>query len=425
MKRVKQTELGELPEEWEVVRLGDEKVCGNMFYGITAKATENNTGLKMLRTTDIKDYTASWNALPFCEITESRNNLDKYVLKGGEIVIARAGTVGVSVLVDRDLDNTIFGSYLIKVKLKPTSNPKFIHYFLQSNLYWKHIGKAQGSTMKNINLPLLKSLILPLPPLPEQRKIASILSTVDEAIQKTNEIISKTQELKKGLMQELLTKGIGHKKFKKTEIGKIPEEWEVVRLGEIVKVQGGYAFKSQDYIQNGLRLFKISNVSQGTVVWDDVSYLPKTYEKEYTDYLLNEGDIVIAMTRPIIGNGLKIARINKNDLPCILNQRVGRFKTKTTNVSLEFIFYTFFSKRLYDEVKKRSLALHQPNISSTEIENISIARPPLPEQRKIASILSTVDEKIEIERNRKQKLEKLKKGLMQVLLTGKVRVKVS
>ncbi|MEM3526691.1 MAG: restriction endonuclease subunit S, partial [Candidatus Jordarchaeaceae archaeon] len=191
-KEIIHLEKQKIPKDWKIVKLGDENVTEEVFYGITAKAVGRETETKMLRTTDIKNYTVDWESLPFCEVTEKRSNLHKYSLKKGDIIVARAGTVGVSILVDMDFDNIIFGSYLIKVKLKSDVEPKFVHYFFQSSLYWKHLQKAQGSTLKNLNLPLLKSLEIPLPPLPEQKAIAKVLSTVDEAIQKCNELIAKT-----------------------------------------------------------------------------------------------------------------------------------------------------------------------------------------------------------------------------------------
>ncbi|MCX7786028.1 MAG: restriction endonuclease subunit S, partial [candidate division WOR-3 bacterium] len=148
----------QIPKEWEVVSLGDKKICEDMFYGVTAKTVNYTSGIRILRTTDIKNYTCEFEQLPFCEITEKKNNLAAFFLKKGDIIIARAGTVGVSVVVDRDYDNIVFGSYLIKVKLKSNVQKSFIHYFFQSYIYWKYWQRAQGSTLKNINLPLLKSL---------------------------------------------------------------------------------------------------------------------------------------------------------------------------------------------------------------------------------------------------------------------------
>jgi len=205
-KEFKDTEIGRIPKEWEVVRLGDPEISEAIYYGITAKACSYKTGLKMLRTTDIKNFVFDYHKLPYCKITDTRNQISQYKLFEGDIIVARAGTVGVSVLVDRDYEDVVFGSYLIKVKPKKEEiYPKYIHYFFQSYMYWSHIKKAQGSTLKNINLPLLKSLILPLPPLPEQKKIAEILSTVDKRLELLKNKKEKLKRIKKGLMNDLLT----------------------------------------------------------------------------------------------------------------------------------------------------------------------------------------------------------------------------
>ena len=202
--RFKMTEIGEIPEEWDVKKI--RELRQNIYYGITAKATKENTNLRMLRTTDIKNFKFDLNNLPFCQITEKRSDLSKYFLKRNDIIIARAGTVGVSILVEENLNNVLFGSYLIKIIFKQeTIDMPFIHYYFQSQLYWNNISNAQGSTIKNINLPFLNSLEIPLPPIPEQQKIAEILSTVDNKLELLGTKRDKLNVLKKGLMNDLLT----------------------------------------------------------------------------------------------------------------------------------------------------------------------------------------------------------------------------
>jgi len=203
-KEFKETEIGRIPASWDVVEL--KEIAEELYYGLTAKAVEKDTGLRMLRTTDIKDYSVNWSTLPFCEITDKRHyDISRYLLRKGDIIVARAGTVGVSVLVEEDFNDVIFGSYLIKVKLKPEANPKFIHYFFQSRPYWQHIQRAQGSTLKNINLPLLKSLKIPLPPLEEQKRITEILSSVDAVLGEKKRKKARLERVKKALMDLLLT----------------------------------------------------------------------------------------------------------------------------------------------------------------------------------------------------------------------------
>jgi len=407
-KDFKEMEIGKVPKEWEVVRLGD--ICDEIYYGITAKTTEKNTGIKMLRTTDIKNYSSDWNNLPFCEITEKRSNLDKYFLKRGDLIVARAGTVGVSVLVERDFNDTVFGSYLIKIRPKSKVNSEFLHYFFQSHTYWKHLLAAQGSTLKNINLPLLKSLKLPLPPLPEQQKIAEILSTVDSAIEKVNQAIARTERLKKGLMQELLTKGIGHKEFKDTEIGRIPKEWEVVRLKESKEIDliMGQSPPGKSYNKKGEGLPFI----QGKAEFGNMYPSPILWTTQPTK-IAEEGDILISVRAPVgdvnicpyrlcIGRGLAAIRIKEG-----------------SNI---FYFYWFQKeKQRIESIGKGSTF---KAITKDELSNIFIPFPSLPEQQKIAEILSTVDKRLVLLRNKKEKMERIKKGLMNDLLTGKRRVKV-
>jgi len=200
----KKTEIGEIPEEWGVGKISELKQT--MYYGVTAKATEEDTNLRMLRTTDIVNFKFNTENLPFCKITEKKSDLSKYYLKKDDIVVARAGTVGISVLVEDNLDDAIFGSYLIKIVFNHEKVfMKFIHYYFQSQLYWNNLSSAQGSTIKNINLPFLNSLTIPLPPLPEQQKIAQILSAVDSKLELLRNKKGKLETMKKGLMNDLLT----------------------------------------------------------------------------------------------------------------------------------------------------------------------------------------------------------------------------
>jgi len=406
-KEFKDLPIGRVPKDWVITRL--ENIIEDIYYGITAKAVEYKTNLKMLRTTDIKNYKVDWESLPFCEITDKRTKIDKYLLRKNDLVIARAGTIGISILVEKDFNNVIFGSYLIKIKLKQNVFPKFIHYFLQSNFYWNQINKYQaGSTLKNISLPILKSLILPIPPLSEQEKITEILSTVDSATEKLNEEISKIEQLKKGLMQELLTKGIGHKEFKDSLIGKIPKDWETVKLSEIAKIIMGQSPPSSTYnnIGEGLPFL------QGKLEFGEVYPSPRIYCSDPIK-IAEAGDILISVRAPVgdvnlapyklcIGRGLAAIRINA---------KKGNYK-----------FYFYYLKKEKDSWEKLSKGSTFKAINKNDIENFIVPLPPLSEQQKIAEILSTVDELLDLKRRKKEKLAELKKGLMNLLLTGKIRV---
>ncbi len=413
------TAIGNIPKDWKVAKLGDEKIIEDIFYGITAKATEKDTGMKILRTTDIKNYSVDWESLLFCEITEKRSEVSKYLIRKGDLIVARAGTIGVSVLVEKGFDNVIFGSYLIKVKLKSDVNPKFIHYVFQSPIYWKHLQGAQGSTLKNINLPLLKSLKIPLPPLPEQKAITEILSTVDEAIQKTEEVITKTERLKKGLMQELLTKGIGHKEFKDTEIGNIPKDWEVVELRRVVKdvLTGATPLKSKkEYWEDGA----IPWLTNEEVKDEIINYVCDT-KRKVTEKALKETNIkLLPPNSLILSLTASVGKVAINKIPITTNQQFNALIVKDSFIPEFLAYYLIFSKRRIEQLGGLTTFKF---ISKETIKKLRIALPPLPEQKAIAEILSTIDKKLEIERKEKEKLERIKKAFMKLLLTGRIRIK--
>ena len=240
------------------------------------------------------------------------------------IVIGRVGEYCGSIHITDNkswaTDNTIYLD-----KLNDLIDLKFLYYYLKNY----NVNKlAEKTGQPKLNQEILRNIKIILPTKQEQQKIASIFSNVDNLIQKTDQVIEQTQRLKKGLMQRLLTKGIGHTKFKKTELGEIPEEWNIDKLGNVSKVLGGYAFKSKDYLDKGVRLLRITDVSFGYIYSNNLIYLPERYLVEYAPFSLQEDDIVIVLTRPITSGGIKIASIKKHYLPLLLNQRVGKFIVK-------------------------------------------------------------------------------------------------
>ncbi|MBA7665050.1 hypothetical protein ES703_73116 [subsurface metagenome] len=253
-----------------------------------------------------------------------------------------------------------------------------------------------------------------MPPLPEQKKIAKILSTVDEAIEKSDEIIKKTKELKKGLMQELLTCGIGYKKFKKTKIGEIPMDWEVKKLKEIIKLINGRAFKPTEWSERGLPIVRIQNLNDPAKPFNCCNFdVPSRY-------IINSGALLLAWSgTPSTSFGIHKWKGDR----AVLNQHIFKVVSTSHNLSTEYLVYTLNHKLDY-LIRKAHGGVGLKHVTKDVVEQMLISVPSLPEQKKIAGILSTVDEDIEREVDNKKKLEIIKKGLMQVLLTGKVRIRI-
>jgi len=314
------------------------------------------------------------------------------------------------------------GRGLAAVRCKSdTLNNLFLFYYL------KHRSKkfeaiSTGSTFKAIRKNDLESFEFPILPLPEQKKIAEILSTSDNAIQKVDEAIEKTLRLKKGLMQELLTKGIGHKEFKDTEIGKIPEEWDVIKLNELFSIKTGTtpSTKIQEYWQGGnINWFTPSDMSR----LEDKLYILSS-ERKITDRGLNETNLtlipngsIIISTRAPVGY---VVIIENN---AVFNQGCkGLLPLNKNQISSAFFAYYLLNKK--DILRNLSSGSTFKELSKSTLENFSVPFPSCSEQKKIAEILGTVDKRLELLREKKEKLSRVKRGLMNDLLSGKRRANI-
>lgn len=180
----------DIPNGWEWTKLGS--ISEKIHYGYTASAEAEDTGVKLLRITDIQNNKVNWDTVPFCRIEENKLNTSK--LFGNDILIARTGgTIGKSFIVKNIVDTAVFASYLIRVKSLKSINPEFIKLFLESPFYWRQLqDKSQGTGQPNVNAVSLSNLVLPLPPSEVQKRI----------IDKVDEIMSYLDELEKTILEK-------------------------------------------------------------------------------------------------------------------------------------------------------------------------------------------------------------------------------
>jgi type I restriction enzyme S subunit len=412
------TVFGAIPKHWQIVEVND--ITKEHKQGYYTKDDYVENGIRLARITDLNNPIVDYTDMPKLKISDS--DFQSYKIEKNDFLFARSGAIGRYGIVEKNEFPAIFASYLIRFRFNSDIVNRFFGYFFESNLCSKQLkGISQGNANININAENIKSLKFPRPPLSEQQRIAEILSTVDAKIEIIDQQISETQELKKGLMQQLLTKGIGHTEFKDSVLGKIPKSWEVLKVGDTCSLKGGFAFKSSDSCEHGIRWVKIANVGVNKIKWNDESFLPHGFEIQHRDFVLNEGDIILAMTRPILNGKLKIARISKFDSGSLLNQRVGRI-LENNNLNKDFAYQVFNSFLFISAMEKELVGTDPPNISSSMFEELNIALPPLKEQVEIAEILTSYDQKLEVLSEKKTTYQELKQGLMQQLLTGKMRV---
>ncbi|MDD2440205.1 MAG: restriction endonuclease subunit S [Methanosarcinaceae archaeon] len=270
----------------------------------------------------------------------------------------------------------------------------------------------------------MRKIKIPLPPLPEQEKIASILSKVDEQIEETERIIEKTELLKKGLMQKLFVYGTENKKLKEIDVKYspkkwiIPENWTTKQLEEITyKITDG-THLTPKYTDKGIPFLRVKDIHSDSIDWSSVKYISK---KEHNELIKRcnpkRGDILLSKNGTI-----GIPKIVDWDREFSIFVSLCLIKVKSKIININYLYYLLKSDMIFNQYLLRSKTGTVTNLHIEEIKNLTIIIPPLPEQEKIASILSKVDTQLQDNHNYLNKLEELKKGLMQDLLTGKVRV---
>ena len=414
----KLTELGEIPVEWDIQRLGEvaEIIMGqspeSKYYNEEGKGVPFFQGKTEFG--EIYPIIKKWCTNP--------TKISKY---NDVLVSVRAPVGDVNI---NNIKEACIGRGLAAIRQTRKSHYGYLFYVLKVNK--SNLEKiSQGSTFTAISSSDLQNLLIPLPPLPEQKKIAEILSTVDEQIEQTEQLIEKTKELKNGLMQRLLTKGIGHTRFKKTELGEIPEEWEVKRLIDIANESKnaisdgpfGSNLKISDYINDPqVPVLQGKNITTNKFVWEDIRYISYEKANELERSIVKEGDILLTK----IGTVGCVAIIDnlRGFKKAVIPANLLKITPNNNKINKYFLYYIllFSSNR----IKELASQTAQPALSLKVIKPFKIQVPPLDEQEKIVNILLNIDNKIDHYESRKHLLQQLKKGLMQKLLTGKIRVKV-
>lgn len=197
-------------------------------------------------------------------------------------------------------------------------------------------------------------------------------------------------------------------------------DWSNTTIKEFFTIFNGYAFKSDDSTDKGCRWIKIADVGINQIKDRSPSYLPKGFSEKFQRFVLKEGDIVMALTRPILNKKLKIARLGKEYTGALLNQRVGKIDTEN---NIDFVRQKLQSYKLLSQIEARIAGTDPPNLSPSEINSIKISIPSISEQQKIASFLSAVDEKLKQLTKKKSLLEDYKKGVMQKIFSQEIRFK--
>jgi len=410
-----ETEIGTIASDWKVAQLS--AICEPPQYGFTASA-EDQGNVRFLRITDITDSGVKWSTIPFCECPTEL--LNKYILASGDIVFARIGaTTGKSYLISNP-PPCVFASYLIRVRAKEEIEPTFLSQYFRSVAYWRQVDAQKKTNLKmGVNGSLLKTLIVPVPPLAEQRKIAGVLGLVQRAMEQQERLIALTTELKKTLLHQLFTQGLHGEPQKQTEIGPVPESWEVIRLGDVAKLQSGGtpARDKPEYWTAG----DIPWVKTGEI---DYRVITRTEEKITREGLANsaakvfpKGTLLIAM----YGQGLTRGRVGLLGIDAATNQACAAITPQNERrVSTLFIYH--FLEFHYEDLRQMGHGANQRNLNVALIKGFRISLPTPDEQARIVEALGVLDTKLTLHQSTHSALTALFRTLLHHLMTAQLRV---
>ena len=318
----------------------------------------------------------------------------------------------------------LFASFLIGAKPADSDrvDSEFFYRLLSSKPIQDEISQAvQGSTgLSNIDLNALKSLHVLVPSLPEQRKIAAILSSVDDAIEKTQAVIDQVQVVKRGLMQELLTRGLPgrHTRFKETEIGEIPEEWEVCILAQLCdRMFVGIAqAATHAYAERGVPIIRTTNVRPNRLELDDMVCITGEFAREMKRKALCGGDVITARTGYPGTSVVVPGFLEGAQCFTLLVSRPG------PRLGSRYLCHTMNSDRGKRIVSRGQAGGAQQNLNVAAFAKATLALPSVEEQEEICDVLDACYSWEDREIGCRRALRSLKSALISVLLTGELRV---
>ncbi len=398
-------------------------------YPFSSSKFSNEDGFPLIRIRDVVDSSIETYYLG--------SFLPMYVIKHGDMLVGMDGDFNLARWENQD---ALLNQRVLKVDVLDTEklDREFVYYWLQP--YVRKVNElTAATTVKHLSTKDIRKAKSNIPSLLAQRKIGKILKTIDQAIEKTEALIEKYQQIKAGLMHDLFTRGIGAdgqlrppreqapELYQQTPIGWIPKEWVISSLTSIASYQHGRPFPSADYCDEGVLLLRPGNLHiSGYVLFDDAhsTHIPEYWVKQASSYVVTKDDILMNLTAQSLDDEFlgRVCLYEDTELS-LLNQRIARFKALT--IEHEFLYWILRSKQFRKQIDNTSQGTKVQHLYNRDLDRVKLGVPSnLKEQTGIAMRLNKVSEKIRAEMGALQKLRQQKSGLMHDLLTGKVPVNV-
>jgi type I restriction enzyme S subunit len=408
-----------IPDGWELSRL--DKYVDKFLVPMRDKPKQFAGDTPWVRIEDFGGKYLFRSKANRCvdELTIKTMKLKVYPV--GTVLCSCSARLGVCTIAGRPL---VSNQTFIGLVPNTSISSEFLYYRMQSHA--EDLQKlSSGTTIAYLPREKFEEFPVLIPPLPEQQKITAILSTVDDVIEKTRAQIDKLKNLKTGMMQELLTKGIGHSEFKDSPLGKVPKNWEVETLINLSLngISNG-VFNDPKKVGSGYKIINVFDMYQRFGV--DVSSL-KLVNIEQSEFLRNKveyGDVFFTRSSLKL-EGIAYCNINlSTDDDLTYDGHLMRVRPNQNRVNPKYLAYFCLSnhaRKFFMSAAKHST---MTTIGQADIAPLIVLLPPLDEQKRIVSFIDSVESKINVIHQKLSRLNNLKKALMQDLLTGSVRVSV-
>lgn len=407
----KMTEVGVVPEDWSVQPLKNALLRGRL--GGNYPNTEQDTSCPLMKMGNLARGSFVFDKVEY--VCDGQQLAPEHRLKYGDVLLNTRNTldlVGKVAIWRGELPLAYYNSNLMRLEFSPEilCSSEYANYALNHD---SAIGRlravATGTTsVAAIYTRDLLELFFPIPPKDEQLRIGEALSDVDALITGLEQLIAKKRNIKQAAMHQLLT---GQKR-----LPGFSGEWEVRRLGGIADLKQGYPFKSEWYTELGdFKIATIANVQDGWMKADEFNKISITPDDLQSHHRLKVGDIIVSMT----GNVGRVCRVSEGGW--LLNQRVG--KIVPLGVCPEFLSFSLSLPSFSNSMMSMAKGGAQGNLSSSDIKSYEFCMPTsLDEQVAIANFISNMSADLEALKTRRDKTIQLKQGMMQDLLTGRIRL---
>lgn len=427
----KQSPLGWIPNEWGVEKC--DSLCREILVGIVIQPTQyyTSSGVPVLRSANVREDGINGDDLVFMS-EDSNRQLAKSMVRCGDVVTVRTGYPGTSAVITGEFDGANCVDIIIS---RPASriHSEFLSLWINSDLGKTQVLRTQGGlAQQHFNVGELKRLLVAVPPLPLQRKIARILTTVDNLIEQTEALIEKYKSIKQGMMHDLFTRGVDStgslrppyedapRLYKQSPLGWIPKEWDVHKCISLCReiVVGIVIQPTQYYTSWGVPVLRSANVREDGVNGDDLVFMSEASNTLLSQSMVRRGDVVTVRTGyPGTSSVITDEFDGANCVDIIISR-------PTSWIRSEYLVFWINSNFGKSQVLRKQGGLAQQHFNVGELKSLLVAVSPLPEQVRIEEILLNLRQREATEREALDKARRYKAGLMQDLLTGKVRVNV-